>query len=473
MAEAHERTLLGIESGPLTVPPRGEGEAAADLVGRRLDHFEVRRLVGEGGMGAVYEAHDLSLDRRVALKTLRPELSNHPEHAERLLREARAQARLTHPAVTHIYYIGRQPGGPLFFAMEYVEGEPLEALVERGERLEPEVARRLMIQVAEGLRAAHRAGIVHRDIKPSNLLRSADGRVKIADFGLAKPIDADASITREGAVVGSPLYMAPEQARGEEVDHRADMYALGATFFHLLSGRPPYEAAHAMGVVARHLADPVPSLRERAPHVPPALAAIVERLLAKEPQDRFDDYDQLIEALREAAPGRIRFAGAGPRSAAVVLDLLFAGLVVAVLGAWGAFLHLAHVTLGHAYAERTVGKALLRLRVRRPEGGRLGLGRSLARTVGSLWMPMLAAATVALSQGFPELMEKLEKLDPRYMGELQGMLAAMAISHGVMTLAYLAGLSVVFFHPQKRALHDLVADSVVIYEPEAGAGEAA
>ena len=455
----------------MSVPPEEAEGDAGDLVGQRLDHFEVLRLVGEGGMGAVYEAHDLSLDRRVALKTLRPELSTRPEHAERLLREARAQARLTHPAVTHIYYIGRRPRGPLFFAMEYVEGEPLEDLVERGERLDPEEARRLMIQVAEGLRAAHRAGIVHRDIKPSNLLRTRDGQVKIADFGLAKPLDTDASITREGALVGSPLYMAPEQARGEAVDHRADMYALGATFFHLLSGSPPYEAAHVMGVVARHLSDPVPSLRERAPSVPRPLAAIVERLMAKAPADRFDDYDQLIEALREAAPGRIRFAGAGPRSAAVVLDMLFAGIAVAVLGAWGAFLHLAHVTLGHAYAERTLGKYLLRLRVRRPDGRPIGLGRSAARTVAALWMPMMAAGTVALSQGFPELMDKLEKLDPRYMGELQGMLVAMAISHGVMTLAYAAGLGVVFFHPQKRALHDLVVDSVVVYEPERGGGE--
>ena len=198
-------TLLGVESGTRSSSgPSSEVDARA-LVGRRLDHFQVVRLIGEGGMGAVYAARDLSLDRRVALKTLRPELSSQPEHAERLLREARAQARLTHPAITHIYYIGQQPGGPLFFAMEYVDGEPLEALVEGGQRLDPEEARQLMIQVAEGLRAAHQAGIVHRDIKPSNLLRTRDGRIKIADFGLAKPIDADTAITREGAVVGSPF----------------------------------------------------------------------------------------------------------------------------------------------------------------------------------------------------------------------------------------------------------------------------
>ena len=197
----------------------------------------------------MYLGRDRSLDRRVAIKVLPADLEDNGELQERFMREARAQARLNSPHVAHIYYIGKTPRArrsgrrSLYFAMELVEGGDLESLLEQGERLEPERARRLMLQVAGGLRDAQEAGIIHRDIKPSNLLLDKNGDVKIADFGVAKPVgETDSKITRDGAVVGSPLYISPEQARGDEIDHRADMYAVGCTFYHLLSGARPSTA---------------------------------------------------------------------------------------------------------------------------------------------------------------------------------------------------------------------------------------
>jgi serine/threonine-protein kinase len=217
------------------------------------------------GWAQVYVGHDRSLDRRVAIKVLPDELATQPDLQERFVREARAQAQLNSPHVVHIYYIGHTPAasgetGSLFFAMELVEGGALENVLDGGEKLDAERARKLMIQVARGLRDAEAAGIIHRDIKPSNLLVDRNGDIKIADFGVAKPIrQRDSKITQEGAVVGSPLYMAPEQARGEAVDHRADMYSLGCTFYHLLSGAPPFDGPTPIVVVSKHLtATPAP-----------------------------------------------------------------------------------------------------------------------------------------------------------------------------------------------------------------------
>ena len=172
--------------------------------------------------------------------------------------------------------------------MELVEGGALEAVLEAGETLEPERARRLMLEVARGLKDAVAAGIIHRDIKPSNLLLDKSGAIKIADFGVAKPIGGtDSKITQEGAIVGSPLYMAPEQARGEEVDHRADMYSMGCTFYHLLSGKPPFDGPTPIAVVAKHLTTPAPPLGEARAKVPSKLVAIIERLMAKDAAARF------------------------------------------------------------------------------------------------------------------------------------------------------------------------------------------
>jgi uncharacterized RDD family membrane protein YckC len=479
-------------------PEERTPEASDSLVGSELDHFVVERRIGRGGMGTVYVARDRSLDRRVAIKVLGREVAGSPHREERFIREARAQAQLAHPNVVAIYYIGHRPahrgaaqdpvtasrgvggsprppaspasGGALYLVMELVEGEPLDALLERGQRLEPEQARIAMIEVARGLRAARRAGIVHRDIKPSNLLRTREGTVKIADFGLAKPLEpgADVSLTQEGAIVGSPAYMAPEQARGESIDHRADMYAMGATFYHLLTGRPPFPGSTPLAVIAKHLSQPLPPVRSVAPEVPEALARIVERLLAKDPAARYADYDALLADLEAAAPRQVAYAGFWVRGAAVAIDLAVAAVLVALLDWPGMVLHLLHVTVGHAYFGRTLAKHFLKLRVTRTDGTRLGLLRSVARTFLSMWLFFLIAVSITLASGYGGLTEAVEQVRPDQLDALRNLLVASAVSNGALTILFAAGLVVAGFHAKKRALHDLLVGSVVRYALPAG-----
>ncbi len=456
-----------------TPRPRASGDPRAtdSLLGFDLDHFTLERRLGQGGMGTVYLARDRSLDRRVALKMLRDDLNQRSGHEERFLREARAQARLTHPNVVQIYYIGHRPkradgaGGSLYFAMELVEGGSLDESIERGERLPPEDARKAMIEVTRGLRAAHRAGIIHRDVKPSNLLRDANGFIKIADFGLAKPLEQpdDAAITQEGAMIGSPAYMAPEQARGAPLDARCDMYALGACFYHLVTGQPVFTGQSPLAVIAKHLTQPIVPVNTVAPEVPKKLAVILERLLEKDREQRYADYDALLEELEAAAPRTVEYAGFWTRSAAVLIDMMLAAGLVALLGWPGMVLHFAHVILGHAYFGQTLAKYFLRIRVVRLDGTRLGLWRSFVRTVASLWFFVVAGGSMALYSGYGKLLTTVELMRPDQIEEAQHLLVAAAISNGMLTLLFAAGLGLAGFHKQKRAFHDLIVGSMVTY----------
>ncbi len=466
--EGYATTQLASDTGPRPASRPGV-DSTSRWAGKRLDHFDVEAPLARGGMGVVYTARDRSLDRRVAVKVLPDELADQPELQERFIREARAQARLASPHVAHIYYIGRTPvaegeRASLFFAMELVPGGALDELLERGERLAPERARQLMLQVARGLRDAHSAGIIHRDIKPSNLLLDASGAVKIADFGVAKPIDGDdVKITQEGAVVGSPLYLPPEQAKGEPVDHRADMYSLGCSFYHLLSGRPPFDAATPLAVVSKHLTEQAPPLAEIVPSTPPRLAAIIDKLLRKAPADRFRDYAELIGALDAAAPEATQFAGFWVRGAAVGIDVVIAGVLIAVFGWPGLVLHLGYVTLGTSLRGQTIGKYLFSLEVRRTDGVRLGLVRALARTVASMWLPFLAGITILLTEGRERLTVTIERMQPAEVEAFNALVVALAVGNALLTLLFVGGLTLAAFHPEKRAAHDLVVGTSVSY----------
>jgi uncharacterized RDD family membrane protein YckC/tRNA A-37 threonylcarbamoyl transferase component Bud32 len=434
-----------------------------------LEHFRVERLLGRGGMGTVYLAHDGSLDRKVAIKVLPDQVIGNAALEDRFLLEARAQAKLASPNVVAIHFIGRLPGnGGLYFAMEWVEGAPLEDLLERHALLPPEEARQAMIHVARGLRDAHRAGIIHRDVKPSNLLRDRDGWVKIADFGIAKvrPSGEQAatpSLTRDGDVLGTPLYMAPEQAAGEAIDHRADMYALGCTFYHLLAGKPPFEGGSSVAIAAKHIHElPVP-IGKRVKDVPPKLAAVIDRLMSKQPAKRYDTYEALIADLEAAAPTSVAYAGVWTRAAANTVDCLIAGTLIALLGWIGLAVHLAHVVLGQAFFGRTVGKLLMSMRVERIDGGKLSLARSLLRTIAALWLPFLVGSLTLATQGRGHLMRIVEHLQPKESAELKSILITLAISHGVLTVLWFGGLALAAFHPERRALHDLLAGTRVTY----------
>ncbi len=466
-AEAFGTTVLA-DSGPRATP-RPSDASIQRWVGATFDHFAIERPLARGGMGAVYVAHDRSLDRRVAIKVLPDELANQPDLQERFIREARAQAQLNSPHVVHIYYIGHTPAavgeaGSLFFAMELVEGGALESVLDGGEKLDPERARKLMIQVARGLRDAEAAGIIHRDIKPSNLLVDRNGDIKIADFGVAKPIrQRDSKITQEGAVVGSPLYMAPEQARGEAVDNRADMYSLGCSFYHLLSGAPPFDGPTPIVVVSKHLTTPASPMSEVAPKVPQKLARIVERLMAKAPADRYKSYDDLISALERAAPEATQYGGFWARGAAVGIDVALAGTAIALLGWPGLALHLVYVTVAHAIWGQTAGKYLMNLKARRPDGQQLGFVRALARTVASLWLPFLVGLVILLTEGGTQLKSTIEHMSPTEMDAFRSLLTAIAIGYALPSLLYVGGLVLAAFHPQKRAAHDLIVGSEIVY----------
>lgn len=443
--------------------------------GTDLDHYHVQKPLGRGGMGQVFLADDQSLDRRVAIKILPEHLYGNKEIEARFLREAQAQARLASPNVVAIHHIGRLPNtatspgsnGGLYFAMELVDGEPLEAILQRKSMLHPEEARLAMLHVARGLRDAHRAGIIHRDIKPSNLLRDQQGWVKIADFGIAKvthaPKDDRRSLTQEGVVLGTPVYMSPEQAAGETLDFRSDMYSLGCTFYHLIVGEPPFDGTNGLHVAAQHISSTPRPIEQLVRDISPALAAVFHRLLQKKRDQRYATYDDLIAALEAAAPEAVAYAGFWARGSALLLDVIIAGTLVGLFGWPGVIVQFVYVTIGHAYFGRTLPKWMLSMRVTKRDGTRLGLPRALLRTVSSMWLPLYVAVTVLVTQGASNLRLLVEHLEPRQAAEARSIVLAVGISNGILTLLWMAGIAMALFNAERRALHDVLSGSRVTY----------
>ncbi|MBI4577003.1 MAG: serine/threonine protein kinase [Planctomycetes bacterium] len=265
--------------------------------------FEVLGWVGRGGMGRIYRARQTAIDRVVALKTLHPGLAANARVARRFLREARLAARLDHPNIVALYDAG-EDRGRFYLVLEFVEGPTLEALMAQGRPLPLGLVLDLGRQVAEALAHAADRGVVHRDVKPGNILVAAGQRAKLADFGLARAADESgfSRITRDGALLGTLHYVAPEQVvAAAEVDGRADVYGLGATLFHALSGRPPF-AGRAGADLVRAVVDlPPGAIREARAEVPEAAAAIVRRAMAKDPEARYPHAGAMADELRAAA----------------------------------------------------------------------------------------------------------------------------------------------------------------------------
>jgi serine/threonine-protein kinase len=273
--------------------------SSGDPIPERFGPYRVIELLGTGGMGRVYRAIDEALQREVALKTLLPALAADADFVTRFTREARAAASLNHPNITQIYATGQE--GPIpFFAMELIRGRSLENVTRERGPLDPMVAAGYIMQAAAGLRHAARKGLIHRDVKPSNLMLTEDGSVKVTDFGLAKAARADSHLTATGEVLGSPGYISPEQAQGQPVDHRSDIYSLGATFYHLVTGRLPFQAPTAVAMILKHMNEPLRSPRAINAAIPFPVAAIVQKMMAKRPAERFQDYDALLRDLERA-----------------------------------------------------------------------------------------------------------------------------------------------------------------------------
>ncbi len=268
-----------------------------------LGRYSLERELGRGGMGVVYLAHEVALDRPVALKLLPPGMAVRPELRERFLREARTAAKLSHPNIVPIFAVDEVEGF-VFFAMAYIDGETLGARIrERGAISRTEAATVLQ-QVAWALAYAHTQGVVHRDIKPDNVLLETGGsRALVADFGIAH-LREQSGLTGAGEIVGTAEFMSPEQASGDAVDARSDIYALGVLGYYMLSGRLPFEADTVRGMLAKHLTQPAPPLRDVSPETPRRLAAVIDKCLHKDASDRFPDGHALAEAVGGAMEER-------------------------------------------------------------------------------------------------------------------------------------------------------------------------
>jgi serine/threonine-protein kinase len=285
--------------------------------GTLLGTYQVEGVIGAGSMGDVFRGVDTGLGRRVAIKILAEKHRDSPELRARFVREGRAVAAIQHPNVVQVFTTGSYDERP-FIAMELLEGSDLGTTVEKGGPLTSVVAAQAILDAAHGLDAACQAGLIHRDVKPSNLVRLKDGRVKVTDFGLAKPVDpgTEPALTALGVVVGTPDYIAPEQARGEAIDEKVDIYALGGTLYFLLVGVPPFRTGKPaedkyLKVVARHLRQPAPDAHDKNPNVDAELAGLARAMMAKRPPDR-PDYPTLIAQLEGILD---RLGGAVPRRA--------------------------------------------------------------------------------------------------------------------------------------------------------------
>jgi serine/threonine-protein kinase len=265
----------------------------------RLENFEILSKIGKGAMGAVYKARQISLNRLVALKILPPHLAGDKAYISRFLCEARVAAKLNHENTIYIIDVGESKG-VYYFAMEYVDGKTAKEILEEQKVFDEKRTVEIALQVARALEHASGYGIVHRDIKPGNIMiTKGEGLVKLCDFGLAKELDLSASLTSHSAVAGTPYYISPEQIRNERVDARTDIYSLGATMFHMVTGSVPFTGKSAPIVMAKHLHEmPVPP-RQINPRISFRLEALILKCMAKDPAERFQTPSELIGTLQQ------------------------------------------------------------------------------------------------------------------------------------------------------------------------------
>jgi eukaryotic-like serine/threonine-protein kinase len=260
--------------------------------------YELVHLVARGGMAEVYRAHDRLLDRPVAVKVLFPELSIDRTFVERFRREAQAAANLSHPNIVPVFDWG-EDGGTYFIVMEFIDGRPLSSILRTAGPLHPDRAAEIAADVALALDYAHRHGVVHRDIKPGNVLITDEGQVKVTDFGIARAINTDESLTQTGAVMGTATYFSPEQAEGLGVDARSDIYSLGVVLYEMVAGRPPFVGDSPVAVASKHVREQPPAPRQFNPSIPEDLEAIILKCMTKSPEFRYDtSVDLRIDLLR-------------------------------------------------------------------------------------------------------------------------------------------------------------------------------
>ncbi|HFD38271.1 MAG TPA: serine/threonine-protein kinase, partial [Anaerolineae bacterium] len=321
-----------------------------ELIGKAFGPFTIVEKIAEGGMAVVYKGYQESLNRYVAIKILRRELTQSPEFVARFRKEALAVARLSHPNILHVYDADAAHGR-YYIVMDYVEGGTLKDLLTKGP-LDAERAVDIAAQLADALDYAHQQGIVHRDVKPANVLLTRDGRPLLTDFGIARALDESTHLTRTGTSIGTPAYMAPEQAQGQQTDGRTDIYALGIVLYEMLAGLVPFSAPTPVATLYKHVNEPPPPLRQVNVRVPPWLEAAVNKALAKRPEDRYQRAKAFADALRQhkapatkPTPGTAATARPAAKGKKTAVMLIGAAIIVLlVLLGSGAYLLLETAT---------------------------------------------------------------------------------------------------------------------------------
>lgn len=268
-----------------------------------ISHYKILEKLGEGGMGLVYKAKDTKLDRNVAIKLMLPNIQSGKSAKERFIQEAKAASALDHPNICTIHEIGENDDGSLFITMAYYEGESLQEFIKRGV---PgfDKALDIAIQITKGLACAHQSGITHRDIKPGNIMLTESGDVKIVDFGLAK-LTGQAQITQTGSTIGTAAYMSPEQINGGEVDNRSDIFSYGVVLYELFTGIQPFKSDYYHGIMYAVMNDDPPSVSEQNPDLPPELEWIIRKAMDKDPENRFQDMNELVQFLESLQSGSL------------------------------------------------------------------------------------------------------------------------------------------------------------------------
>lgn len=277
----------------------------------KIGRYEVKSELGRGGMATVYRAVDPNSGREVAIKVLPREMMHDPQFRSRFEREIKMIASLEHPAIVPVYDVGDIDGQP-YFVMRFMTGGSLSDLIEKGSIPIEETAK-IVEKIAQGLAYAHRKGVIHRDLKPDNILFNDDDEPFISDFGVAKISESPSNLTGSG-VIGTPAYMSPEQAQGTEIDQRSDVYGLGVIVYQMLSGHQPYSADTPMGVVVKHITEPVPEILKVLPNLPPEVDAIIKTAMAKDKNQRYPNTIELAKALNTIAfgsPGNLTFTTNG------------------------------------------------------------------------------------------------------------------------------------------------------------------
>lgn len=275
------------------------------LLGTIIGGCTINAKIGAGGMGAIYLAHHEALRKDVVVKILPPESAANPRTVERFFREARASAKLEHPNVVAVQDVGTTERGLHYIVMQYIDGQNLEEKIQAEGKHTPEAAVKIVLQVARGLSAAHDAGVIHRDIKAENILIPISGVVKVTDFGLAKDLNSELKLTADGAMIGTPLYMAPEIGRVKEIDGRVDVYSLGVTFYYLLTGIQPFRGFSALEILSAKAHDKLKSPEIHTPDLPDNYRNVLGKMLEKDRDARYADINALIrdlEALERGFP---------------------------------------------------------------------------------------------------------------------------------------------------------------------------